>query len=68
MVAALKGKAFDRWYASLEVFDHLQDINETSSEVSDGSNSQIRGDARTGLPMLRTHLRMARAAFAASAK
>jgi putative membrane protein len=68
VVSALKGKAFNRWYSSLEVFDHLQDIDETGTEVSNGTNSEIRKDARTELPMLRMHLRMARVAMAASAK
>lgn len=68
VVASLKGKAFDRWYSSLEVFDHLQDIDETGTEVANGTNSQIRDDAKTELPMLRMHLRMSRAALAASSK
>jgi putative membrane protein len=66
VVAAAKGKAFNVLYSSLEVYDHLQDIDETSSEISEGTNSQIRDDAKTELPMLRKHLRLARAAFAAS--
>jgi putative membrane protein len=68
MVATLKGKAFNRWYSSLEVYDHLQDIDETGTEISDGTNSQIRDDARTELPMLREHLKLSRQALAASAK
>jgi putative membrane protein len=68
MVATLKGKAFDHWYSSLEVYDHLQDIDETATEIANGTNSQIRGDAKTELPMLKTHLRLARAALAASGK
>ena len=68
VVAAAKGKAFNVLYSSLEVYDHLQDIDETSTEVSDGTNSQIRDDARTELPMLRKHLRLSRAALAASSK
>jgi hypothetical protein len=53
---------------ALEAFDHLQDIDETGTEVANGTNSQIRDDARTELPMLRMHLRMSRAALAASSK
>jgi putative membrane protein len=67
-VATFKGKAFDRWYSSLEVFDHLQDIDETGTEVADGTNAQIRDDAKTELPMLREHLKLARRALAASTK
>jgi putative membrane protein len=65
VVAAAKGKAFNALYSSLEVYDHLQDIDETSSEISEGTNSQIRDDAKTELPMLREHLKLARRAFAA---
>lgn len=66
VVAAAKGKAFNVLYSSLEVYDHLQDIDETGTEVSTGTNSKVRDDARTELPMLRKHLRLARAALAAS--
>lgn len=66
VVAAAKGKAFNVLYSSLEVYDHLQDIDETSTEISNGTNSQIRDDAKTELPMLRKHLRLARAALRAS--
>ena len=65
VVAAAKGKAFNVLYSSLEVYDHVQDIDETGTEVSDGTNSKVRGDARTELPMLKMHLRLARKALAA---
>ena len=68
MVASLNGKAFNRAYSSLEVYDHLQDIDETATEVSTGTNSQIRDDAKTELPMLKMHLKMSRAALRASSK
>jgi putative membrane protein len=68
MVASLKGKAFNRAYSSLEVYDHLQDIDEASTEVASGTNSQVRDDAKTELPMLREHLKLAREAFRASGK
>jgi putative membrane protein len=64
-VATFKGKGFDRWYSSLEVFDHIQDIDETATEVSTGTNPKIRDDAKSELPMLRKHLKLARQAFAA---
>ena len=37
-----------------------------SDEVSDGSDVQVRKDARDALPMLRMHLRLARQAAAHS--
>ncbi len=64
VVGAAHGKAFNALYSSLEVYDHLQDIQETSDEISDGTNSQIRDDAKTELPMLKMHLRLSRHAFA----
>lgn len=68
MVASLRGKAFNHWYSSLEVGDHIQDIQETSDEVSDGTNTKVRDTARMELPMLHEHLKLARAALAASPK
>lgn len=65
-VATFKGKAFNHWYSSLEVYDHVQDIDETATEVLNGTNSKVRDDARTELPMLREHLKLARAALASS--
>jgi hypothetical protein len=35
---------------------------------SHGTNSKVRDDARTELPMLRTHLKLSRATLAASPK
>lgn len=49
-VSAFRGRSFDHWYSSLEVYDHLQDIQETTDEISDGSNAHVRDDARTELP------------------
>jgi putative membrane protein len=66
VVASLKGKAFDRWYSSLEAYDHVQDIQETTDEVKDGSNSDVRSDAKTEIPMLKMHLRLAEEAVNAS--
>lgn len=65
-VSSFRGKAFNRWYSSLEVSDHVQDIQETSDEIKDGTNPAVRADARTDLPMLREHLKLARAAVAQS--
>lgn len=66
MVGTLSGAAYDRWYSDLEVQDHVQDITEASDEVSKGSDPSIRQSARKELPTLRTHLKLSRAALAAS--
>jgi putative membrane protein len=59
-VGAFSGAAFDRSYADLEVQDHIQDIQETKDEISDGCNGTVRGLARDDLPVLRQHLAIAR--------
>jgi putative membrane protein len=59
-VGAFTGAVFDRSYADLEVQDHIQDIQETKDEISDGCNRTVRGLARDDLPVLREHLRIAR--------
>lgn len=66
IVRQLHGKAFNRWYSSLEIFDHVQDIQEATDEVKDGSDPDVIKDAKTELPMLREHLKLSRAAFKAS--
>ncbi|MBV9941775.1 MAG: DUF4142 domain-containing protein [Solirubrobacterales bacterium] len=64
VVTGLRGRAYNHWYASLEVYDHVQDIQETTDEINDGTNPKIRDNARTDLPVLQLHLRLARAALA----
>ena len=64
-VGALSGSAFDKAYTSLEVADHKQDIEETSFEISHGSNPAVVAGAKKDLPMLKTHLKLSRAALAA---
>jgi putative membrane protein len=59
-VGAFTGTAFDRSYSDLEVQDHIQDIQETKDEISDGCNRTVRGLARDDLPVLRQHLQIAR--------
>ena len=66
MVASLRGQAFNHWYSSLEVLDHVQDISEATDEVNDGTNAKVRDDARTELPMLHVHLKLAREALVAN--
>jgi putative membrane protein len=64
-VAQFKGVEFDRWYADLEVQDHIQDIHEAQDEVDKGCNDQIRQLAKDDIPVLQEHLRLAQAALAA---
>src|SRR4051794_20638533 len=67
VVSTFSGTAFDRWYADLEVKDHMQDIDETSEAVDEGCcNDEIRALAREDLPMLRQHLQLAQAALGAA--
>lgn len=63
VVSTMRGKAFNRWYSSLEVKDHQQDIQETSAERDKGSNPDIRSQAIQDLPMLDKHLSLAKAAL-----
>jgi putative membrane protein len=60
------GNAFDRQYASLEVLDHMQDIQESRDEVKMGSNHRIRKLAKEDLPVLKEHLKLSKAALAAA--
>jgi putative membrane protein len=66
IVSQMRGRAFNHWYSSLEVFDHVQDIQETTDEIQDGTNADVVKDARTELPMLRMHLRLARQSLTAN--
>jgi putative membrane protein len=61
-VGSMTGAAFDKAYATLEVKDHVEDIQNTTEELSKGQTSAVRASARTELPMLRAHLALARAA------
>src|SRR4051794_2681836 len=64
VVSTMSGQTFDHWYSSLEVQDHMQDIEEARQEVADGSQPEVRSDARDEIPMLRTHLMLAEQAYA----
>ncbi len=66
VVGTMSGRTFDHWYSSLEVYDHHQDIQETTDEIQDGSNQEVRGDAKTELPILKQHLKLSEAALTAS--
>jgi putative membrane protein len=49
---------FDAQYASLEVKDHNQDIEETGLEAREGQVFEIRQAAWKELPMLNMHLKL----------
>jgi len=63
VVGSFSGNDFDRWYARLEVQDHVQDIQEASDEVSDGSSRKVRKLAKSDLPVLQQHLTLAQQAL-----
>ena len=63
IVKSKSGRAFDRWYAKLEVQDHKQDISEAQEERHNGTNSRVRVSARNEIPDLRKHLALARRAL-----
>jgi putative membrane protein len=63
-VAQFTGRQFDRWYADLEVQDHIQDITEAQDEVNDGCNHKVRHEAKDEIPVLQEHLRLAQDALA----
>jgi predicted outer membrane protein len=55
MLSALSGSQFDQQFVNLEAMDHQQDI----SESKDGFNHRARKLAKSDLPMLRQHLKIA---------
>jgi putative membrane protein len=64
MLAGLPATSFDAAYASLEVQDHKQDIDDTKTEISEGLNAKVRHLAREDLPVLRQHLKLSKQAAA----
>jgi putative membrane protein len=58
VLLTLSGQQFNTEYASLEVMDHHQDIEETGMEARKGQTVQIKQLARQDLPMLRMHLKL----------
>jgi putative membrane protein len=65
VVNSFSGAEFDKWYASLEVQDHKQDISEASNEAKNGKQAHVRKSARRELPILKTHLRLSKSALKA---
>lgn len=63
--SAASGAAFDTVFAKEEVSDHHQDISDATTEVTQGSNTEVKQNAQQDLPVLRTHLALAQQALAA---
>jgi predicted outer membrane protein len=59
-VGSMTGATFDKAYGTLEVHDHIEDIQNTTEEVSKGQTAAIRASAKTELPILRVHLALSR--------
>jgi putative membrane protein len=60
-LATLRGRAFDRAYAQAMVADHEEDLRAFETEASNGTDAEVRAMAARHVPMLREHLRMAKA-------
>jgi putative membrane protein len=65
VVGAMSGTGFDAAYATLEIQDHKQDIEESKTEAREGLNCSVRALARKDLPALRRHLKLSKQALAA---
>jgi putative membrane protein len=63
-LGSLPAANFDAAYATLEVQDHKQDIDDTKMEISDGVNAKVKRLAREDLPVLRRHLKLSKQAAA----
>jgi putative membrane protein len=66
VLGTMTGTTFDSQYARLEVADHQQDIEDSTTEKDDGSNSDVTKLAAQDLPMLRQHLALAQQATTSS--
>jgi putative membrane protein len=66
VVGNFSSSDFDRWYSSLEVYDHRQDIQETTDELKLGSSPEVKALAKQDLPMLRMHLSLSQKAMRSS--
>ncbi len=66
ILSTLNGRAFNHWYSSLEVYGHQQSIQLATTEIQAGTNPVVRAAAKTALPILRFHLRLATAALKAN--
>lgn len=59
-LSKLSGTAFDRAYANDMVKDHTKDVAEFQKEAKDGHNQAIKNYAAQTVPVLQTHLDLAR--------
>lgn len=59
-LAKLNGEAFDRAYARDMVKDHTKDVAEFQKEAKDAHNETIKNYAAQTVPVLQTHLDLAR--------
>jgi putative membrane protein len=55
-VSSMSGKGFDVAYASLEVQDHKDDIEDAKGELDLGSQNTVQAMAKKALVMYRAHL------------
>jgi putative membrane protein len=60
-LATLHGRDFDRAYAEAMVTDHQEDLQLFQTEAEDGTDPDVKAMAARQVPMLREHLRMAKA-------
>lgn len=58
-VSRMSAGAFHHWYLLLEAHDHKDDIKQARDERDNGFNAMVRDSARTELPMLFKHLKVA---------
>jgi putative membrane protein len=59
-LSKLSGEAFDRAYARDMVKDHTHDVSEFQKEANDGRNAAIKNYAAQTVPVLQTHLDLAK--------
>ena len=59
VASRMSGGEFHRWYLLLEAHDHKDDIAEARDERDNGSNALVRESARSELPTLFKHLKVA---------
>jgi putative membrane protein len=64
-VGNMTGAAFDKAYSTLEARDHVEDIQNTTEEISKGQTASVQASARKELPVLRAHLALSQTAVKA---
>jgi putative membrane protein len=60
-LAKLKGEAFDKAYMAAMVKDHEKDVADFAHEAASGKDPEVKAWAAKTLPVLRAHLKMAKA-------